>query len=757
MEHSIAFFKDEVRNGFYIPTAIKQAWAAELDVLFEIDRICRDHGIRYFADWGTILGAVRHGGFVPWDDDLDICMMRDDYVRFRNVADRELPENYVIHDYERKENHWLFLARVVNNSKMCFDLKYLNEHNNFPWLAGVDIFIKDYLYPDDEREQQRDKEIMTVLAVADGIVEGRTDKKIAASHLDEIKKKYRINLPGLADTRAVGVALYALAEKLMSNVQPGETDRVGQIFPFILKNGIASAEKKEYYESLIRLPFEDTDIPVPAKYNTVLSTRYGNYNEIHKVWGGHDYPFFEGQKAEMEALSGEKFPGFAFKPTMLVRPEVSDSASLKKVSVEYYEKLKDLLAAAEEALQKLDLGEFTQIISDSQQFAADFGTLTECVKGEDSDCAKTVVAALQKYCDDLFDEYQTVINGDEKKTLTDSRASLQLLEGTVRDQILQRKEILFLPTSADDWNALKKYYDAINDENTDIFIVPMPVMKKTFTGNILMTDEEIESSIKNEDYPTDLIYSDWKTYDPAQHCPDIIYTENPYDGANPCLTVPPKFYAENLRKYSDRIIFVPIAPTSEFCENDTTDLYNLKHYAASPGVIFADEVHVQSENIKRHYINALCTFAGDGTKEVWEKKIVVAENLDETQPQKSGRKKLLFCIGANELSEHPETFCDSLTKKLDILEEAGADIDVSIMLYPNSRKTWESVDARLSGKVFDLVDKALSERNMQLLSFDHMKPDQTAAGFDAYYGSPSPLVPAFVVKHRPVMLADYGI
>ena len=52
------------------------------------------------------------GGFVPWDDDLDICMLREDYIRFREVADAELPGEYVIHDYGRQEDHWLMLARV---------------------------------------------------------------------------------------------------------------------------------------------------------------------------------------------------------------------------------------------------------------------------------------------------------------------------------------------------------------------------------------------------------------------------------------------------------------------------------------------------------------------------------------------------------------------------------------------------------------------------------------------------------------------
>lgn len=73
-EISMDFFRDEVRNGFFIPTAVKQAWAAQLQVLDVIETICRKHDITYFADWGTILGTVRHGGYVPWDDDMDICM-----------------------------------------------------------------------------------------------------------------------------------------------------------------------------------------------------------------------------------------------------------------------------------------------------------------------------------------------------------------------------------------------------------------------------------------------------------------------------------------------------------------------------------------------------------------------------------------------------------------------------------------------------------------------------------------------------------
>ena len=69
------YFEDEIRDGFYVPSMIKRAWATELDVLCEVDRICRKYDIKYYAEWGTLLGAVRHAGFIPWDDDLDIGMM----------------------------------------------------------------------------------------------------------------------------------------------------------------------------------------------------------------------------------------------------------------------------------------------------------------------------------------------------------------------------------------------------------------------------------------------------------------------------------------------------------------------------------------------------------------------------------------------------------------------------------------------------------------------------------------------------------
>ena len=76
----------------YVKANLRQCQLRQLDILKEIDRICQKHQISYWLDGGTLLGAVRHGGFIPWDDDIDIAMWKPDLERFTAVAQTELPE-----------------------------------------------------------------------------------------------------------------------------------------------------------------------------------------------------------------------------------------------------------------------------------------------------------------------------------------------------------------------------------------------------------------------------------------------------------------------------------------------------------------------------------------------------------------------------------------------------------------------------------------------------------------------------------------
>ena len=80
----------------YEQDELRRLQLVELDILRDIDKVCREHGIRYFLDSGTLLGAVRHGGFIPWDDDVDLGMPRHDYERFLEIAPRALGDAYVV-------------------------------------------------------------------------------------------------------------------------------------------------------------------------------------------------------------------------------------------------------------------------------------------------------------------------------------------------------------------------------------------------------------------------------------------------------------------------------------------------------------------------------------------------------------------------------------------------------------------------------------------------------------------------------------
>ena len=140
-----SWYEDEVRDGFYVPALMKRSWAAQMDVLEQVAKVCEKHHIRWFAGYGTLLGAVRHGGFIPWDDDLDIIMFRDDYQRFNAVAQKELPDEYYIPQDVADE--FRYFTRICNRSVYCVDPALLEKCHGFPYASGIDIFPFDYLAP----------------------------------------------------------------------------------------------------------------------------------------------------------------------------------------------------------------------------------------------------------------------------------------------------------------------------------------------------------------------------------------------------------------------------------------------------------------------------------------------------------------------------------------------------------------------------------------------------------------------------------
>ncbi|MCR5687230.1 MAG: LicD family protein [Lachnospiraceae bacterium] len=176
------FYEDEVIEGFYVPSMLKKAWGAQLDVLKETDRVCREHDIPYFADWGTLLAAIRHGGYIPWDDDIDISMRRRDYERFLEVSS-ELPDGFKVMNYKNHPGHHFFVARVVGKPRICFEKDHLERFHGFPYIAGLDLYILDNVCADRRREELKAKKTEYVITVADNIADGKTKGREAEEQL----------------------------------------------------------------------------------------------------------------------------------------------------------------------------------------------------------------------------------------------------------------------------------------------------------------------------------------------------------------------------------------------------------------------------------------------------------------------------------------------------------------------------------------------------------------------------------------------
>ena len=276
MELKREFFYEEVRDGFYIPSIMKRAWGAGLTILSEVDRICRKYEIPYYAGYGTLLGAVRSSSFIPWDDDIDLMMLRSDYNRFLSVAEKELPEELALDSLETNPDFW-GMNPCVRSAVLCFHPKLFSKYREFPYHAFVDIFPLDELAEDPEEERQRENKVHLLFQMMKK-VEGREgEPEKWEEELKQIEKLFSVRL----DRRR---SILTQLSGVMDRVYQEFNGRGGNTLTFM---PLYMMRKDRYpravFEKREWVPFCNLSLPIPSGHDRLLQCTYGDYHKKVKA------------------------------------------------------------------------------------------------------------------------------------------------------------------------------------------------------------------------------------------------------------------------------------------------------------------------------------------------------------------------------------------------------------------------------------------------------------------------------------------
>ncbi len=307
-EIKIDYFGHARMESFYIEAMMKRAWAASLKILKEIERICKKYNILYFADWGTMLGAVRHQGFVPWDDDLDIVMKREDYNRFIVLAKENLLEGFCLVDAVHDEKWEQGIMRVLNvldldHARIEPYTEKTEEFFGCPYIVGVDIYAMDYL-PRDKDEEDLQTAILVLASKVSSGLKG-SNGQITEEIQGYIKKLEEISGYHFTDENSIMHQTLRLESAICQLYGKEDGDVLTEMYSHVACKtyGGEYRLRKEWYEKSVPLPFETTTVEVSSHYMDTLVCAFGRDWDIGYCGGSsHEYPFYREQQRRLENL-----------------------------------------------------------------------------------------------------------------------------------------------------------------------------------------------------------------------------------------------------------------------------------------------------------------------------------------------------------------------------------------------------------------------------------------------------------------------
>lgn len=244
-----------------------------LNIFVEIDKVCKKNNLRYYAIGGTCLGAVRHQGFIPWDDDLDIAMPRPDYEKFLSIAEKELPSNLKIFHVNQGKNYICRFSKV-HDTTTTFVEKGMKIYQDRYTGVYVDIMPLDGI-PENEEERKKYFYRLLWLSRFDWHRKYEQNKILNADKGIRRKVFWKCIYPFLA----LFPANYFSEKYLkLQKRYPYETS-TNLSYTWSWRASKVIFPKKDF-ENYVLLPFENVQMRCPVGYDNFLTILFGDYMKL---------------------------------------------------------------------------------------------------------------------------------------------------------------------------------------------------------------------------------------------------------------------------------------------------------------------------------------------------------------------------------------------------------------------------------------------------------------------------------------------
>ena len=279
------FLEEEVRCDYTVTKDIKEVWAIEIDLLMQLDEVCKKHNLKYYITDGTMLGTVRHKGFIPWDDDIDVTMFRDDYEKLLKVAETEFKYPYFLQT-EYSDPGCLRGHAQLRNSETTGILK--TEEGKFKFNQGLflDVFVMDNVIDDKKLYEQQKKDAEKYRKRA--VKYARWSTRYYKQNTWQSKVKgilYPVVNTFLRKTK-LEEKNFRKFEEVCKRYNNMETKYVTTLeFSFDIERW--GKRLKSYFDKVEYMPFEFIKLPISVDYDEMLRNDYGDYMVFKKGASAH--------------------------------------------------------------------------------------------------------------------------------------------------------------------------------------------------------------------------------------------------------------------------------------------------------------------------------------------------------------------------------------------------------------------------------------------------------------------------------------